>query len=114
MVPVSFGLLMAYPIREIFLRLVHARGFWAFYFPLDVTLAFSALTAGTALAFNLPHPGLILTLVGYFGLLFAVHKTRNSALGIAFEGAAYPHKILRVMTTATTVPMGPTGWRRPG
>jgi putative membrane protein len=39
----SFGLLMAYPIREIFLRLVRARGFWALYFPLDVTLAFSAL-----------------------------------------------------------------------
>lgn len=39
----SFGLFLAYPIREIFLRLVHARGFWAYYFPLDVTLAFSAL-----------------------------------------------------------------------
>ena len=39
----SFGLLMAYPIREIFLRLVNVRGFWAYYFPLDVTLAFSAL-----------------------------------------------------------------------
>lgn len=39
----SFGLLMAYPVREIFLRLVSVRGFWAFYFPLDVTLAFSAL-----------------------------------------------------------------------
>ena len=39
----SFGLLMAYPIREVFLRLVNARGFWAFYFPLDVTLAFSAV-----------------------------------------------------------------------
>ena len=39
----SFGLLMAYPVREVFLRLVNARGFWAFYFPLDVTLAFSAL-----------------------------------------------------------------------
>jgi modulator of FtsH protease len=51
---------------------------------LSATLAFSAITAGTALAFNLPHPGLILTLVGYFGLLFGVHKTRNSALGIAF------------------------------
>lgn len=54
------------------------------YLLLSATLAFSAITAGTALAFNLPHPGLILTLVGYFGLLFAVHKTRNSALGIAF------------------------------
>ncbi len=39
----SFGLFMAYPIREIFLRLVNARGFWAYYFPLDVTLAFSAV-----------------------------------------------------------------------
>lgn len=37
-----FGLLMAYPIREIFLRVANARGFWAYYLPLDVTLAFSA------------------------------------------------------------------------
>jgi putative membrane protein len=39
----SFGLLVAYPVREMFLRLVSARGFWAYYFPLDVTLAFSGL-----------------------------------------------------------------------
>jgi putative membrane protein len=39
----SFGLLLAYPIREVFLRVAHAKGFWAFYLPLDVTLAFSAL-----------------------------------------------------------------------
>jgi putative membrane protein len=38
-----FGLLMAYPIREVFLRVANARGFWAYYLPLDVTLAFSAL-----------------------------------------------------------------------
>jgi putative membrane protein len=38
-----FGLLLAYPIREIFLRIVNARGFWAYYLPLDVTMAFSAL-----------------------------------------------------------------------
>ena len=38
-----FGLLMAYPIREAFLRVANARGFWAYYLPLDVTLAFSAL-----------------------------------------------------------------------
>ena len=42
-VHVSFGLLMAYPIREVFLRVANARGFWAYYLPLDVTLAFSAL-----------------------------------------------------------------------
>ena len=39
----SFGLLMAYPIREVSLRVANARGFWAYYLPLDVTLAFSAL-----------------------------------------------------------------------
>lgn len=39
----SFGLLMAYPIREVFLRVANTRGFWAYYLPLDVTLAFSAL-----------------------------------------------------------------------
>lgn len=38
----SFGLLMAYPVREVFLRVASARGFWAYYLPLDVTLAFSA------------------------------------------------------------------------
>ena len=54
------------------------------YLLLAATLAFSALTAGAAMAMNLPHPGLIITLVGYFGLLFAVHKTANSALGILF------------------------------
>lgn len=39
----SYGLLMAYPVREVFLRVANARGFWAYYLPLDVTLAFSAL-----------------------------------------------------------------------
>ena len=39
----GFGLLLAYPIREIFLRVADARGFWAYYLPLDVTMAFSAL-----------------------------------------------------------------------
>lgn len=38
-----FGLLMAYPVREMFLRVASARGFWAYYLPLDVTLAFSAV-----------------------------------------------------------------------
>jgi modulator of FtsH protease len=34
------------------------------------------------MALNLPHPGLIITLVGYFGLLYLTHKFRNSAMGI--------------------------------
>mgnify|MGYP001822369668 FL=1 len=41
------------------------------YLLLSMTLLFSALTAGISLVLNLPHPGLLLTLAGYFGLLFA-------------------------------------------
>jgi modulator of FtsH protease len=47
-----------------------------------MTLLFSALTAGVSMTLNLPHPGLILTLIGYFGLLFATSKFRNSGMGI--------------------------------
>ena len=52
------------------------------YMLLSMTLMFSALTAGVSMAFNLPHPGIILTLVGYFGLLFLTTKLRNSVWGI--------------------------------
>ena len=54
------------------------------YALLSLTLLFSALTAGLSMAFDLPHPGLLITLVGYFGLLFLTTKFRNSALGIVF------------------------------
>ncbi len=53
------------------------------YILLSLTLLFSALTAGLAVAFNLPHPGLLITLVGYFGLLFLTHKLAHSAWGLA-------------------------------
>lgn len=52
------------------------------YTLLAMTLLFSAATAAFAMALDLRGPGLLLTLVGYFGLLFAVHKLRNSAWGI--------------------------------
>ncbi len=54
------------------------------YMLLSMTLLFSALTAGVSMALNLPHPGLLLTLAGYFGLLFLTAKFRDSALGLAF------------------------------
>ncbi|MDH5356682.1 MAG: Bax inhibitor-1/YccA family protein [Gammaproteobacteria bacterium] len=54
------------------------------YTLLSMTLLFSAFTAGISMTLNLPHPGLLLTLGGYFGLLFATSKFRNSGLGIAF------------------------------
>jgi modulator of FtsH protease len=54
------------------------------YTLLSMTLLFSAATAGVSMALNLPHPGLLLTLGGYFGLLFATAKFRNSSLGLLF------------------------------
>jgi modulator of FtsH protease len=54
------------------------------YTLLSMTLMFSALTAGTSMALNLPHPGLLLTLGGYFGLLFLTSKFRDTGLGLAF------------------------------
>jgi modulator of FtsH protease len=54
------------------------------YMLLSMTLAFSALAAGVSAALKLPHPGLIVTLIGYFGLLFLTTRFRNSGLGIAF------------------------------
>jgi len=54
------------------------------YLLLAMTLAFSALTAAASMAMKLPHPGLVITLVGYFGLLFLTTRFRDRALGLAF------------------------------
>ena len=53
------------------------------YALLALTLLFSAGTAGISMVFNLPHPGLLLTLGGYFGLLFLTTRYRNSGIGLA-------------------------------
>ncbi len=39
----SFGFLLAYPVREIFMRISKAKGFWSFWFPIELTFAFSAI-----------------------------------------------------------------------
>jgi modulator of FtsH protease len=57
------------------------------YALLAMTLLFSAVTAGVSMALKLPHPGLLLTLAGYFGLLFATSRFRNSGLGLVFAFA---------------------------
>ena len=53
------------------------------YMLLSMTLAFSALVAGVSVALKLPHPGIIITLIGYFGLLFLTMKLRSSVWGLA-------------------------------
>jgi putative membrane protein len=39
----SYGLLLAYPIRELFLRIAGVRGFWGYFLPLDLTMSTSML-----------------------------------------------------------------------
>lgn len=52
----SYGLLLAYPIRELFLRVAQVRGFWGYFLPLDVTMSTSMLYEliewGAALGFG--------------------------------------------------------------
>jgi putative membrane protein len=38
-----YGFMLAYPIREIFLRVANVRGFWGYFLPLDLTLSTSSL-----------------------------------------------------------------------
>ena len=52
------------------------------YVLLSMTLMFAAVTAAVSVAMKLPHPGILITLAGYFGLLFATTKLRNSGWGV--------------------------------
>jgi putative membrane protein len=51
-----YGLLLAYPVREVFLRVVNVRGFWGYFLPLDLTMSTSMLYEliewGTSVAFG--------------------------------------------------------------
>jgi len=39
----SYGLLLAYPLRELFLRVADVRGFWGYFLPLDFTMSTSMI-----------------------------------------------------------------------
>lgn len=39
----AYGLLLAYPVREIFLRVAAVRGFWGYFLPLDLTMSSSMI-----------------------------------------------------------------------
>ena len=52
------------------------------YMLLSMTLLFSAITAGIAIVTNMPYMGALITLGGYFGLLFLTTALRNSAWGL--------------------------------
>ena len=56
----SYGLLLAYPVREVFLRVANARGFWGYFLPLDLTMS-------TSLIFELLEWALVLVFAGDAG-----------------------------------------------
>ncbi|MDR7298325.1 modulator of FtsH protease [Pelomonas aquatica] len=79
------------------------------YALLSMTLLFSAAVAAAAVAFSLPAPGLILTLVVYFGLLFGIHKLKNSgiAVGLVFALTGFMGWTLGPLLTRTlSLPAG--------
>ena len=57
---------------------------------LALTLLFSAVVAGSAVALGLPAPGIVISLVGMIGLLYLTHKLSDSGWGLlsvfAFTG----------------------------
>jgi putative membrane protein len=87
MVHFSFGFLLAYPVREIFLRLAHVKGFWGYYLPLDVTLSLSAVYEliewGTA---EVVSPGAGLAFLGSQGDVWDAQKDMLAA-GIGALGS---------------------------
>jgi modulator of FtsH protease len=54
------------------------------YALLSMTLLWSAVVASISMAMELPRPGLIMMLVGFYGLLFLTEKNRNNGLGLVF------------------------------
>ena len=54
------------------------------YLLLALTLLCTAAAAALSMRLALPHPGMLITLVGYFGLLFLTTKFRESGLGLLF------------------------------
>ncbi|TVP93087.1 MAG: Bax inhibitor-1/YccA family protein [Pseudomonadaceae bacterium] len=57
------------------------------YALLAMTMAFSAVVAMVSMAMNLPRPNIIIMLVGFYGLLFAITKYRNSGMGLVLTFA---------------------------
>ncbi|WP_457422170.1 Bax inhibitor-1/YccA family protein [Roseateles sp. P5_E7] len=79
------------------------------YALLSMTLLFSAAVAWAAVAFSLPAPGIIITLVAYFGLLFGIHKLKNSgmAVGLVFALTGFMGWTLGPLLTRTlSLPSG--------
>ena len=52
------------------------------YMLLAMTLVVASVSAGFSAMLGLPRPGLIITLVGFYGLMFLTEKNRDSSVGL--------------------------------
>jgi putative membrane protein len=59
----SYGLLLAYPVRELFFRVANARGFWSYFLPLDVVMS-------TSMLFELIEWGVAVNVGGDLGMAY--------------------------------------------
>jgi putative membrane protein len=89
----SYGLLLAYPIRELFLRIAGARGFWGYLLPLDLTMS-------TSMLFEL--------------IEWLVAETFGGDLGVAYLGTQGDvwdaHKDMALASLGALIAMGVTAW----
>ena len=89
-----FGLLLAYPIREVVMRIFYVKGFWAYYLPFEVTAAFSMLYEliewATALIFG---GDLGMAYLGTQGDIWDAHKD----MALAISGALFSMVIVAII-----------------
>jgi modulator of FtsH protease len=111
--PVQGGSTAAYPIVALPARAHLAdsahRVLRNTYALLSMTLLFSAAVAALSVALQLPAPGVLLSLAGMFGLLFIVHKVKNSvwALPAVFTFTGFMGYMLGpVLAQAISLPAG--------
>lgn len=89
----AYGLLLAYPIRELFLRVAGVRGFWGYFLPLDLTMSSSML---------------------YELIEWAAAEMFGGELGVAYLGAQGDiwdaHKDMALASLGALIAMSVTAW----
>lgn len=89
----AYGLLLAYPVREVFLRIAGVRGFWGYFLPLDLTMSSSML---------------------YELIEWAAAETFGGELGVAYLGTQGDvwdaHKDMALASLGALIAMGVTAW----
>jgi putative membrane protein len=80
-----FGFLLCYPVREAFMRIVHAKGAWSYYLPLELVMSLSMLYELIEWLVAMTFGGdLGMAYLGTQGDIWDAHKD----MGLASVGAA--------------------------